>query len=387
MRVLIVHNKYREPGGEERVVAAETRLLRQNGIDVEELCFDSATIRGPIESLKAAYHLPFSKASFESVKAACKVFQPDIVHVHNFFPLATPAVFAAAREFGAKTVFSLHNYRILCANGLLAREGRPCELCVASGPRHAVKYRCYQDSLLGSMAMARMISIHRNQGTWHNQVDKFIALTEFSKTRYAKAGLPVERFAVKSNFLFDIGEKPAAPRGVIPRLVFVGRLSPEKGISTLLKAKKIARSFELHIVGDGPMRRQVEAAREDDSTIHWHGAVAPDQVHAFISAADALVFPSECYENFPMVILEAMMNSRPVLGSLIGGIPEIVQEGVVGEFFEPGNPVSLAQKIDALLADRGKLKLMGEAGRKKYRVDFTPEENFTALTKIYSSVL
>lgn len=384
MRILTVHNEYREAGGEDKVVAAESRLLRENGIAVEELRFRSSDVEGPVAAAKVAWRLPYSEPSKRAVAEAIDKFKPDLLHVHNFFPLATPSVFVAARERKVPTVLTLHNYRILCANGLFLRDGKPCELCVDHGTAPAVKHRCYQGSLIGSMALARMISVHRRRQSWHTLVDKFIVLTDFSKSRFLRAGLPEDRFAVKPNFIFDPGSAPSAPASGPVKVLFVGRLSGEKGLGTLLAARAFTKNkFELHIVGDGPLASQVKAASERDSGIRWHGRQNTEQVYERMRECDLVVFPSECYENFPIVLLEAMAHGKPSLVSRIGGLPEIITEGETGTFFLPGEATDLAIQLDRLLANRQQLPEMGKRAREKYLEKFTPAKNLEYLLKIY----
>lgn len=383
MRVLVVHNEYRQPGGEERVVASEGRLLREAGFQVEDLRFRSADVEGAAEKLRVAWELPHSERAAERVKEAIGRFRPDVIHVHNFFPLATPAVFKAARELNVPSVFTLHNFRTFCANGLLLRGGKPCELCLDRRPSHAVKYRCYQGSLLGSAALARMIGLHHRQGTWHRLVDRFIVLTEFAKSRYLKGGLPTDLLTVKPNFLFDPVVEAAVENSVAParaRVLFVGRLSEEKGIATLLAAKR--EGFEIHVVGDGPLAPLVHAEVAKGGVV-WHGFQSQEQVYAHIRAATVLVFPSECYENFPISLLEAMAHAKPVVASRIGGLPEIVREGETGWLFEPGNGADLAAKLRLALAGGERSGRAGQLGRERYLAEYAPASNLRALTRVY----
>ena len=397
MKVLIVHNEYREPGGEEKVVDAETRLLRENGVEVRELRFRSADVKGAFGALRTAWELPHSERSKERVAEALREFRPNLMHVHNFFPVATPAIFEAAREAGVRSVLTLHNYRILCVNGLLLREGQPCELCIERrGPTSGVVHACYNNSRLASATVARMIHEHQRRGTWHKLVDRFIVLTEFAKSRYVKAGLDPARFAVKPNFLFDPGAAATGgSAGGRPQVLFVGRLSHEKGLGTLLRAKAGAgggansssSGYDLHIVGDGPLREEVKAAAAKDASVIWHGFRNAEQVRAHLLAADILVFPSECYENFPITLLEAMAAARPALISRIGGLPELLAEGKEGLFFTPGSAEDLANRLSAALRDQAQLGRMGQAARERYLGAFGPRENFRRLMEIYGEAM
>lgn len=387
MKILQVHNEYREPGGEEKVVDAEARLLVAKGHEVISYRFRSKSINGSIDKLKTAWMLPYSKDSKRRMAEEIRKHRPDVMHVHNFFPIATPSIFEAAKEAGVSTILTLHNYRILCANGLLLRDRKPCELCVGARPWNAIKYSCYQDSRLGSLAMARMIDFHQRKRSWQNLVDKFIVLTEFAKSKYVKAGLLEEKFVVKPNFIFDPEIGSETSKSGPPKLLFVGRLSEEKGIETLLHAKKKLPNLELHIVGDGPLRGLVTHAASTEPGIYWHGFQGSNFIFDRLNECDALVFPSECYENFPITILEAMAMGRPVIASRIGGLPEIVMGGETGLFFEPGNSQDLISKIEYFIANRRLAVEMGQAALSRYRDHYGAEKNFQMLKSVYQSLV
>jgi glycosyltransferase involved in cell wall biosynthesis len=385
MRILIVHNRYRESGGEERVVDAEIRLLRESGLEVRELIFDSSTLKSSVSKIKAAWALPFSHESFAKVQMECRAFRPDILHVHNFFPIATPAVFRAARDAGVRTVLTLHNFRILCSNGLLFRDGRPCELCLDGRVVPGIRHACYQNSHLASAAVARMIRWNRNQGTWRDSVDRFIALNRFSRDRFVRWGLPAEKILVKSNFLFDPGSS-VTERVRAPRFLFVGRFSREKGLETLLAAKVRVPGMVLHLVGDGPLAPMVREAAARDASIKWHGRLDQAGVYKNLRESEALIFPSECYENFPMTLLEAMAHSRAVIASRIGAIGEIIREGQNGRLFEAGNADDLAKVISELRANPAEAKRLGEEGRATYISRYTPASNLKEIKDIYGAL-
>lgn len=389
MKILLVHNEYREPGGEEKVVDAEIRLLREQGFQVQECRFRSRDIAGIGQKIKTAIDLPYSSDSEKKILSEIARFKPDILHVHNFFPLATPSVFFAAKSLGVKTVFTLHNFRILCANGLLLRENKPCELCVSNGPTPAVIHGCYQGSRLASLAVARMIRRYQGAQRWEDFVDQFIVLTNFAKSIYLRAGIPENKISIKPNFIFHpAGEfNPQLQTRSTRKVVFVGRLSGEKGISTLLKAKKPTDNYQLNILGDGELGDVVKSAAARDKNIVWHGRVSSKEVYAAISDADLLVFPSECYENFPISILEAMAHGRPVVASRIGGIPEIVQDGETGFLFEPGNEHSLSETIQGALGNLEKLRRMGLSARLEFEQKYSPAPNFSQLNAIYEKTL
>lgn len=253
MRILLVHNEYRGPGGEDVVLANEHCLLIERGHAVHVAKVTNADISGWAAKARAAWYTSYRPQSRFWLAGNIQDFTPDVVHVHNFFPLLTPAIYDACFDAGVAVVQTLHNYRTVCANGLLLREGRPCEDCILGSPYQAVLHRCYRGSRLGSWTVARLIQVHRSRNTWRDKVTRFIALTRFARSKFVEAGLPAEKIVVKPNFVPDPGPPTNDSR---QGALFVGRLAPEKGITTLLRAWATVDA-SLTVVGDGPLRRLV----------------------------------------------------------------------------------------------------------------------------------
>ena len=228
MRVLAVHNHYQLPGGEDAVFAAETRALEDAGHEVERFTIDNHSIDGSVAAIKAAGSAIYNLRTRRSVAERIAAFRPDVMHVHNLFPLLSPSIFDASKEAGIASVWTLHNYRLTCANGLLFRDNLPCDSCVGNSPLPGVIHRCYRGSLGASAAAAASIGAHRLRGTWSSKVDRFIALTSFAKAKFVEAGLPAANIAIKANSVPDPGVgKPFSDRS---GFIYVGRLSIEKGV-------------------------------------------------------------------------------------------------------------------------------------------------------------
>ena len=385
MRVLIIHNYYQQVGGEDVVVANEHKLFSQNGHEVRLCTVSNDDIAGTLSKLKTAWQTPYSTWGRDWLRGHIRAFRPDVVHVHNFFPLLTPAVYDACRAAGVPVVQTLHNYRTVCAGALLMRDGRPCEDCVGRSPYQGVLHKCYRGSRLGSLAVARMIAYHHGHGTWREKVDRFIALTEFSKSRFVAAGFPAAKICVKPNFVTD----PGGPDGRhdVDRngALFVGRLSAEKGIGTLLEAWKSVQA-PLVIAGGGPLAAVVEQV-VDRGRIQWLGQLPTAEISKAMGSAEFLIIPSEWYEGFPMVIVEAFACGLPVIASRLGAMAEIVEDGVTGLHFKPGDAADLAAKVRWAVEHPAEMREMGRRARQVYEQKYTPEVNYRQLMAIYDAAL
>jgi glycosyltransferase involved in cell wall biosynthesis len=363
LRILVVHNRYQVRGGEDSVVAQEVASLRRAGQTVETLFFDNAAIRTGWDRLRTAWEAPHAPRGIAAVVAAVRALRPDVVHAHNVFPQVSPGMHAAVRAEGVATVQTLHNFRVTCANGILMRESRPCEECVDGSPYRAVRHACYRGSRLGSLAVARMIDVHRRAGTWRRDVDRFIALTPFARDRFLAAGLPDDRIRIKPNGLADPGLDTRAPRAGI---LFVGRLVPEKGIGTLIAAARLSRA-PITVIGEGPEAEALRAA----PGLTVLGPRDREAVQAAMARAAALVVPSHWYEGLPMVIAEAYSLGTPVVASRIGALADLVADGGTGLLVPPRDPAALAAALDRIVDDPDAARAMGDRARRAYERDWT----------------
>ncbi len=361
----------------------ERSLLAASAHEVYLYSVSNDAIAGLWAKARTAWYAPYSERAKERLAADIAVFRPDVVHMHNLFPLITPAAYDACRNAGVPVIQTLHNYRTICPGALLMHDGRPYEACIRGSPYRAVLHRCYRGSLLGSLAVARMVDIHRKRGTWRTKVDRFIALTEFGKNKFVEAGFPADRIVIKPNFVKDPQAKPVddgARRGAI----FVGRLSPEKGIHTLLKAWA-SLDVPLRIVGDGPLLKDVRSV--DAATITSLGRKSREQVGAEMGSALFLVMPSEWYEGFALTIVEAFSQRLAVIASRLGAMAEIVEDGVTGLHITPGDAGDLAAKVRWAAAHPDDMRRMGLNARRVYEEKYTPEVNYRQLMAIYDQAI
>ncbi len=383
-KVLVVHNFYQQSGGEDVVFAAEKALLRAHGHEVVEYCEDNHRIDG-MNRLALAATTIWSRKARRGLESILQEEKPDIAHFHNTFPLISPAAYYACREAGVPVVQTLHNYRLLCAGGNLSRDSRVCEDCLGrSFGWPGIVHGCYRGSRLESAGAATMVAMHRAMGTWTELVDVYIALTEFSRQKFIAGGLPAEKIVVKPNFVdIDPGPRP----GPGDYALYLGRLSPEKGASHLVRAwSQLKQEIPLFVVGDGPLRAQMEKEIGDRGLrgVKLLGRVDRGVALDWLKGARFLVAPSECFEAFPLAVVEAFACGTPVIAARLGALEELVTDGKTGFHFAPGDVQDLARKVEWAWSHPRELETMGRAVRSEYETRYAAERNYALLTRAYA---
>lgn len=381
MDILVLHNRYQLRGGEDESTDLEVALLRARGHLVELLEVDNRTIAGR-QAWRAGLQAVWAPSSYRAVSNRLRAERFDVVHVQNFFPLLSPAVLFAARAGGLPVVQTLRNYRLLCPNAVFFRDGHVCEDCLGKlVPWPGVLHCCYRSSRAATGAVAAMLVVHRLLRTWERTVDIFIALTEFARQKFIQGGLPADRIVVKPNFV-DPDPGPGLHDGGYA--LFVGRLSPEKGVRTLLAAwERLGPGIPLKIAGDGPLAGEVARACERHPQIEWLGAQPLERVYALMGAAALVIAPSEWYETFGRVVVEAYAKGTTVIASDLGALAELVEDGRTGLRFRPGNPEDLAAKVEWAWTHPRELAAMGQEARREYELKYTAERNYEQLMEIY----
>jgi len=385
MRILILHNFYQRAGGEDEVYAAEGRLLEEHGHEVYRYEVRNDGLEHA-NRLRLARDTIWSPSSYRAINALVRKTKPDVAHFHNTLPRISPAAYYAVTREGVPVVKTLHNYRLVCPNALLSREGRPCHDCVGraiawSGIRHA----CYRGSRSATATVAAMSATHRLLGTWDRQVAVYIALTEFARDRMVEGGLPADRIVVKPNFVYP---DPGEGSGNGGYALFVGRLSPEKGIDTLLEAwRTLSPEIPLHIVGDGPLAPEVATAALEMDNVSWLGWRNASDVATLVADAKFLVCPSNWYEGCSRVVLEAFAAGTPVIASNIGSLAEMVSDGISGRLMLPGDSQSLIRAARALSSGQVDLPAMRAAARRVFDERFTSAANYEMLMSIYRTAM
>jgi glycosyltransferase involved in cell wall biosynthesis len=325
--------------------------------------------------------------SKQQVWKILEMFQPDLVHAHNTFMMISPSVYEACGEAHVPVLQTLQNYRLLCPAALLFRDGHVCEECSEHGLTRSVWHGCYRDSRPTTAAVALMLKTHRERRTWTDAVTGYVVATEFARQKFIHGGLPAEKIFVKPNFVDpDPGERSQPGDYAL----FVGRLSPEKGVSTLLAAwSRLGPSIPLVIAGDGPLRPRLEAevAKNNLRQVSFRGRLNPSETRAAMKQARFLVLPSLWYEGFPMVMAESLACGTPVLGSRLGAIEEIITDGRTGLHFTPGDPTDLGEKVEWAWNHPSELTAMGREARRDYESRYTSEMNYSLLMAIYQQVI
>jgi glycosyltransferase involved in cell wall biosynthesis len=380
MKILLAHNAYQQPGGEDIVYRNEIQLLRRRGHEVLEYLDDNQRIPG-LNSLQLAIDTVWSRSSYKRMSRALADYRPDLVHFHNTFPLISPSAYYAAFKRSVPIVQTLHNYRLVCPNALLLRDGIPCEDCM--GKTFAwpgVVHACYRGSKRASLGVATMLAAHNVIGTWQTKVDIYIALSDFARQKFIARGLPKDRIVVRPNYVL---EDTADGEGRGGYVLYVGRLSQEKGISVLLSAwAQMERKIPLILVGEGDESRSVVEATKRMDHVTWLGTRSKEQVLSLMRQAQMLILPSVCYENFPVVVAEAYATGLPVVASRIGCLPEIIRNGETGLLFRAADSADLVDVVYRLW-DMAHVMEMRKRARFEFESKYSSESAYLALINIY----
>ncbi|HET9282497.1 MAG TPA: glycosyltransferase family 4 protein [Candidatus Angelobacter sp.] len=381
MKILMLHNRYLVPGGEDQSAAAEAALLARHGHEVELLEEDNKRVE-ILGKAGTAMRTVWSRESQKRVENKLHSGRFDILHVQNFFPLWSPSVYYAASRCGVPVVQTLRNYRLICSNAIFFRENRVCEDCLGRfAPWPGILHGCYRDSRAASSVVAAMIGAHKIAGTWRKQVNTYIALTDFAREKYIAGGLPAEKIIVKPNFV-DPAPSPGSGGGGYA--LFIGRLSAEKGLATMIEAWKTADGvLPLKIAGDGPLLELVKAAAASNPSIQYLGRTAPEDTLELMRRAEFLVFPSGCYEAMPRTVIEAFAVGTPVLASDIGATASMVMPEETGFHFAPGNVTELREKAEWCSRNLLRMRAMREKARAAFEARYTGAANVGELLSIY----
>jgi glycosyltransferase involved in cell wall biosynthesis len=387
LKILIIHNHYSKFSGEEAVVEAQMKLLEESGHRVITYFRKSAEIEnmslGKIKSFCSALYNP---RSLKEIKHLLFVEQPDIVHVHNLFPLISPAILPVIKKAGIPIVMTVHNYRLICPNGLFFSQGKICEACVGKGKEwNCIRKNC-ESSHFKSMGYALRNWWARKQKYYLKYVDAFACLTNFQKDKLISNGFAANKMFVIPNMYS--GKANESKRISISKaekyIAFAGRISPEKGIDLLYEAAKLLPHVSFKLAGG---IREDYQLPEKPENVELVGMLKADQLNDFYKNAYAYVLSSIWYEGFPMVFPEAMNYSLPIIAPNMAGFPEVVEHENNGLLFDPGNVQDLAQKIESLWNNPQKAKAFGEAGHQKLQANYTPEQYSTNLQHLYQQVL
>jgi len=387
MKVLVVHNRYRSssPSGEDQVVDREASALASIGFDIRR--FERFSDEIPALPLRDKLLVPvrtvWSTPTVRQLAGAIEEFQPDIVHVHNVYPLLSPSVLEACR-LEVPVVVTLHNYRPLCPTGTLFRSGVPCTDCVGRLPIAAIAHGCYRGSRLASTTIALASMVQRRW--WKKVPSAYVFLSEAHRKAFADLCWPDERCFVKGNSV----QVASGTRSVRePMVVYVGRLDEVKGIRFLMDAwdhsafGRARRAVRLVIAGSGPLEPVVREWADRHEEVDVVGLISPEACRSLMSRARAVVVPSIWDEPFGLVVAEAMAAGAPPIAPRHGAFPELIQDGVDGVLFSSGDVGDLAAQLTRLVDQPGWFDDLGRAAVRTHAERFSPEGNVGELISIY----
>lgn len=382
MRLFLAHNAYQHPGGEDAVFEAEAALLKERGHAVVQYLEENDHAAG-MHPLALATNAVWSKTAHRKISAILQELRPSVAHFHNTFLLISPSAYYACHAAGVPVIQTLHNYRLLCPAAIFYREGRVCEECIGQiVPWRGAVHACYRDDRAASSVVATMIAVHNLLRTWSRMVDVYIALSEFGRQKFIEGGLPAEKIVVKPNFL---NADPGAREGSGRHALFVGRLAPEKGVSTLLRAWQNVPEVPLKIVGSGPLMAEIStfADKQGLDQVEVLGHRSRAEVLSLMKEARFLIFPSDWYECFPVTIAESFACGVPVIASRLGAMAEIIEDGRTGLTFSPGDADDLCAKVEWAYTHPKELAQMGRRAREEFEAKYTPARNYELLLNIY----
>jgi glycosyltransferase involved in cell wall biosynthesis len=388
VKTLLIHDFYQQFGGEDAAALADKALLESKNQEMMVYTRDNAEIKGfsIIEKLKAPIQTLYSWQTRKELTKLVSDRRPDVAYIHNFFPLISPSVYHVLHSLGVPVVQVIHDFRFFCPNGWFFTHGQICERCKGGNYFNAVRFRCYRDSYLASAVAASSIGINRLAGILE-KIDGFVCLTDFLKEKLVESGIPLEKIFIKPNFMDASQTVPDYGRGKYA--LFLGRLSPEKGIWTLVHAFRQLKGISLKIAGTGPMEGEVRSFLKENAVenVELVGFKSGRDKCQLLRESMFLVMPSECYETFGLAILEAYAAGKPVVASNIGSLPWLVRDGKSGLLFATGDGDDLARKIIRLSERPDEREAMGRFGRALVETEYGPQKNYELLMELFTKVL
>jgi len=383
MRVLLAHDRYHETtnSGELNVVRREQAFLEASAVQTRLLEWPQSP---PAASMltKATVQLcsGYSLAARRRMQAAIAEFVPDVAHIHNFWPQATPAIHYACKGAGVAVVQTLHNYRILCAADILLREGRRCELCIETIlPWPGIRHRCVRGSTVRSLIQSASFGAHRLLNTWTRAVDVFLAPTESMKQRFVQAGIDAQRIVIRPQSAPDPGVGPEVRR----YFLFAGRLSEEKGLLMLLDLWETGVPAELRIAGGGTLEPRVRECAARSSNVKYLGCLSPAETGEAMRHAIATLVPSLWEEPFPLVIAESYAAATAVVAADTGTRTQTVLHGETGLVFRAGDRHGLADAVGWVIDHPQETRELGRAARRRYEALYDEKASTAQLLQIY----
>jgi glycosyltransferase involved in cell wall biosynthesis len=380
----MVHNYYQQRGGEDESVEQDFEVLTRHGHEVRFYSRHNDEIKNfnPLRKGLLFLEPSWSLQAYRDLTRTIREFQPEIVHFQNIFPLISPSAYYVSKKNRVPVVQTLRNYRLFCPGGLLLRNGTICKECLSLSLWQGVRYGCYRNSHIQTASVALMLAIHRILRTWEEIVDCYIALSDFSRQTFIMGGLPPSRIHVRSNFLVS---DPGAGREHREYVLFVGRLSHEKGVTTLLEAWRNLPEVPLKIVGDGPARPWMEKHIHKWGLrgVRLTGTLSYAEVMQAMKRALFLIMPSVWHETFGRTIIEAYAAGVPVVASRLGAMSELVKDHTTGLLLLPGDIKDMVAKVKYAVDHPDELTRWGQEARHEYKRKYQAGEAYLRLIDIY----
>jgi glycosyltransferase involved in cell wall biosynthesis len=380
MRVLLAHNRYRSPGGEERHVELLLDSLAKAGVEARLFEVTSPPDPSLKQRVELGLGLTYRPSGARRIRRVLLDWRPDIVHFHNVFPVLTPAAMREAKRAGAAVALTIHNYRFACPGGTLLRRGEIHEDCI-DGSSLLCGLRNPRGVWHESVAYGVAIELHRRLRFLHRWVDAFVAPGSFVIDLLVRAGYPRDRIHVIRPAMPSVAAAATKERFAL----YVGRLSPEKGVRTLLRASALAPEIRLVMVSTGPLADEVRAAAERGS-IEYRGYVSDEEVKRLRARALYTVVPSECYEVAPLGVLESFAAGTAVVASDLGGMAEVIRDGVSGLLVPPKDPAALGAAIRTLWNEPEQAERMGAEALAFAKAELEVANQATKMIALYESI-
>jgi len=387
VKILIIHNRYKQFGGEDVAMELESAILVKNGHEVKTVFFDNSPIDSLVSKINAAFRSIYNFSSARQISKIILQFKPDIIHIHNLFFIASPSVIFAAHKHKIPVILTLHNYRLICANALLLRNNEVCELCIQKKfPLSGIRYKCYRNSSLESALVTSITSIHKLLNTWKNKIHTYITLTEFSRSKLLHSSLhiPANKMITKPNFIPDPGE------GNIQRekfFLFAGRIVKEKGVHILANAFADMPENKIIIIGDGSERISLQEEFKRYPNIYFTGQMGKKEVAEYMKRCKAFICPSIWYEGAPLTILEAFATGTPVIASRLGSMIESITDGFNGLHFTAGDAGDLCKTIRLFITESENNLMFYKNARQTYLEKYHEQIHYDAILKIYENAV
>lgn len=379
----MLHNRYRIRGGEDESTEAEIRLLRESGHEVEFLEANNHDIGQRQKAVGAAFSSVWSRNWERRIYQHLVEQKVDILHVQNFFPLISPSVYYAARRAGVPVVQAIRNYRLVCPSANLFRDGNLCRECVGKRIKWpGIAHRCYRGSALGTTTVAVMAGLHNIAGTWKNRVSKYVVISQYVADILIADGFPPDKIIVKPNFVWLEELLPIEPVETRKHVLFVGRLTPEKGVDVLIKAwHQMETSMPLKLIGES------EKHHVSSGSVEFLGRKNLSEVYKLMRQAACVVMPGNWPEPFGRVAIEAFANGTPVISADQGGVAELIEHGVNGRLFKSGDTDDLIKNLSQFLSNKTERDNSARNARATYLKKYTPKANLAQLEDIYEDVI